>query len=88
MPKHVKVSYARVQVGKAMSTLKGSFATAIGTEEDLCKTGNTKLSDKQKENEKKAKDLDDLMVQMKEKLPSFDYRTKIQILTLKCFRSF
>ena len=88
MPQHVKVSYARVKVGKAMRTPKGSFATAIGIEEDLCKTENTKLSDKQKENEKKAKDLDDLMVQMKEKLPSFDYRTKIQILTLKCFRSF
>ena len=29
------------------------------------------------------KDLDDLMVQIKDKLPSFDYRTKIQILTLK-----
>ena len=88
MPKHVKVSYARVKVGKVMSTLKRSFATAIGIEEDLCKTEKTKLSDKQKENEKKAKDLDDLMVQINEKLPSFDYRTKIQILTLKCFRSF
>ena len=71
-----------------MSTLKRSFATAIGIEEDLCKTENTKLSDKHKENEKKVKDLDDLMVQIKEKLPSFDQRTKIQILTLKCFRSF
>ena len=71
-----------------MSTLKQSFATAIGIEEDLCKTENTKLSDKQKENEKKVKDLDDLMVQIKEKLLSFDYGTKIQILTLKCFRSF
>ena len=88
MPKHVKVSYARVKVGKAMSTLKQSFATAIGIEEDLCKTENIKLSDKQKENEKKAKDLDDSMVQMKEKVPSFDYRTKIQILTPTCFRSF
>ena len=29
------------------------------------------------------KDLDDLMVQIKDKLLSFDYRTKIQILTLK-----
>ena len=47
-----------------MSTLKRSFATAIGIE-DLCKTENTKLSDKQKENEKKAKDLDDLMEQIK-----------------------
>ena len=81
-------SHAHVKVGKAMSTLKRSFATAIGIEKDLCKTENTKLSDKQNENEKKAKDLDDLMVQMIEKLPSFDYRTKIQILTLKCFRSF
>ena len=71
-----------------MSSLKRSFATAIGIEEDLCKTESTKLSDKQEENEKKAKDLDDLMVQIKEKLPCFDYRTKIQILTLKCFRSF
>ena len=88
MPKHVKVSYARVKVGKAMSTLKRSFATAIVIEEDFCKTENTKLSDEQKENEKKAKDLDDLMVQIKEKLPSFDYRTKSQILTPKCFRSF
>ena len=83
MPKHVKVSYARGKVGKAMNTLKRSFATAIGIEEDLCKTENTKLSDKQKENKKKAKDLDDLMVRIKDKLPSFDYRTKIQILTLK-----
>ena len=66
-----------------MSTLKRSFATAIGIEEDLCKTENTKLSVKQKENKKKAKDLDDLMVQIKDKLPSFDYGTKIQILTLK-----
>ena len=82
MPKHVKTSYAREKVGKAMSTLKRSFATAIGTE-DLCKTENTKLSDKQKKNKKKAKDLDDLIVQIKDKLPSFDYRTKIQILTLK-----
>ena len=47
-----------------------------------------------KENKKKAKDLDDLMVQIKDKLPSSDYRTKIQILTLKpeicckLFRSF
>ena len=65
-----------------MSTLKQSFATPIGIE-DLCKTENTKLSDKQKENKKKAKDLDDLMVQIKDRLPSFDYRTKIQILTLK-----
>ena len=51
MPKHVKVSYARVKVGKAtstLSTLQRSFATAIGIEEDLCKTENTKLSDKQK----------------------------------------
>ena len=88
MPKHVKVSCARVKVGEAMSALKRSFATATGIEEDLCKTENTKLSDKQKENEKKAKDLDDLMVQIKEKLISFDYRTNIQILTLKCFRSF
>ena len=32
-----------------MSTLKRLFATAIGIEEDLCKTENTKLSDKQKE---------------------------------------
>ena len=62
MPKHVKVSYARKKVGKAMSTLKRSFATAIEIEEDLCKTENTKLSDKQKENIKKTKDLDDLMV--------------------------
>ena len=64
MPKHVKVSYAREKVGKAMSTLKRSFATAIGIE-DLCKTQNTKLSDTQKENEKKAKDLDDLMEHIK-----------------------
>ena len=71
------------KVGKAMSTLKQLFATAIGIEEDLCKTENTKLSNKQKENKKKAKDLDDLMVQIKDKLPSFDYRIKIQILTLK-----
>ena len=83
MPKHVKASYAREKVGKEMSTLKRSFATAIGIEEDLCKTENTKLSDKQKENKKKAKDLDDLMVQIKDKLLSFDYRTTIQILTLK-----
>ena len=55
MPKHVKVSYAREKVGKAMSTLKRSFATAIGIEEDLCKTENTKLSDKQKENKRKRK---------------------------------
>ena len=64
-----------------MSTLKQSFATAIEIE-DLCETENTKLSDKQKENEKKANDFDDLMVQIKEKLPSCDYRTKIPILTL------
>ena len=83
IPKHVRVSYAREKVGKAMSTLKWSFATAIGIEEDLCKTENTKLSDTQKENKKKAKDLDDLMEQIKDKLPLFDYRTKIQILTLK-----
>ena len=82
MPKHVKVSYACEKVGKAMSTLERSLGTAIGIEEYLCKTENTKLSDKQKEN-KKAKDLDDLMVQIKDKLPSFDYKTKIQILTLK-----
>ena len=82
MPKHVKVSYAREKVSKALSTLKRSFATAIGIEEDLCKTENTKLSDKQKENKKKANDLDDLMVQIIDKRP-FDYRTKIQILTLK-----
>ena len=94
MPKHVKVSYAREKVGKAMSTLKQSFATAIENEEDLCKTDNTNLPDKQEENKKKVKDLDDLMVQTKDKLPSFDYRTKIQILTLKpefcckLFRSF
>ena len=52
-----------------MSTLtcKRSFATAIGIEEDLCKTENTKLSDKQKENKRNRK----------------IYRTKIQILTLK-----
>ena len=66
-----------------MSTLKRSFATAIGIEEDLCKTENTKLPDKQKESKKKAKDLDDLIVQIKDKLPSFDYRTEIQILTPK-----
>ena len=66
-----------------MSTLKQSFATAIGNEEDLCKTNNTKLPDKQEENKKKVKDLYDLMVQTKDKLPSFDYETKIQILTLK-----
>ena len=83
MPKHVKVSHACEKVGKEMSTLKRSFATAIGIEKDLCKTENTKLSDKQKENKKKAKDLDDLMVQIKDKLPSFDHRTKVQILTLK-----
>ena len=82
MLKHVKVSYAREKVGKAMSTLKQSFATAIGIE-DLCKTENTKLSDKQEENKMKAKDLDDVMVQIKDKLLSFDYRTKMQILTLK-----
>ena len=82
MLKHVKVSYARENVGKAMSTLKQSFATAIGIE-DLCKTENTKLSDKQEENKMKAKDLDDVMVQIKDKLLSFDYRTKMQILTLK-----
>ena len=29
------------------------------------------------------KDLDDLMVQTKDKLPSFDYKTEVQILTLK-----
>ena len=52
-----------------MSTLKWPFATAIGIKEDLCKTDNTKLSD--------------LMVQIKDKVPSFDYRTKIQILILK-----
>ena len=46
MPKHVKVSYEKI--GKAMSTLKRSFATAIGIEKDLCKTENTKLSYKQK----------------------------------------
>ena len=82
------MSKSHMHVGEVMSTIKWSFATAIGIEEDMCKTENTKLSDKQKENEKKAKDLNDLMVQIKEKLPSFDYRTKIQILTLKCFRSF
>ena len=54
-----------------MSTLKRSFATAIGIEEDLCKTENTKLPNKQEENKKKAKDLDDLMVQIKDKLPFF-----------------
>ena len=52
IPKHVKVSYACEKFGKAMSTLKQSFAAAIGIEEDLCKTENTKLSDKQKENRK------------------------------------
>ena len=83
MPKHVKVSYACEKVGKAMSTLKQSFATAIGIEEDLHNTKDTKLFNEQKENKKKAKDLDDLMVQIKDKLPPFDYRTKIQILTLK-----
>ena len=83
MPKHVKVSYAREKVGKAMSTFKWSFATAIGNEEDLCKTKNTKLSDKQKEIIEKAKGLDDLIVQTKDKLPSFDYRSRLQILTLK-----
>ena len=78
----MKVSYAREKVGKTMSTLKRSFTTAIGIEEeDLCETENTKLSDKQKENEK-ANDLDDLMVQIKDKLPSCDYGTKIQVLTL------
>ena len=66
-----QVSYAREKVGKAMSTLKRKFATAIGIEEDLCKTENTKLPDKQEENKKKAKDLDDLMVQIKDKLPFF-----------------
>ena len=55
MPKHVKVSYACEKVSKAMSTLKRSFATAVGIEEDLCKTENTKLSDKQKENKRKRK---------------------------------
>ena len=53
MPKHVKVSYASKKVGEAMSTLKWSFATAIGIGEDLCTTENTKLSDKQKENKRK-----------------------------------
>ena len=82
MPKHVKVSYPREKVDKTMSTLKRSFATAIGIEEeDLCETENTKLSDKQKANDKKANDFDKLMVQIKDKLPSCDYRTKIQILT-------
>ena len=47
MPKHVEVSYASEKVGKVMSTLKRSFATAIGIEEVLCKNENTKLSDKQ-----------------------------------------
>ena len=83
MPKHVKVSHAREKVGKAMSTLKRSFATAFRIEGDLCKIENTKPSDKQKENKTKAKDLDDLMVQIKDKLPSFDHRIEIQILTLK-----
>ena len=69
------------KVDKTMSTLKQLFATAIGIEEDLCETENTKLSDKQKENEKEANDLDELMVQIKDKLPSCDYRTKIQLLT-------
>ena len=78
MPKHVKVSYARERVGKATSTLKRSFATAIGIEEDLCKTENTKLSDKQKENKKKAKDLDDLMVQIKCELPSLIMEPKFR----------
>ena len=36
-------------------TCKWSFATAIGIEEDLCKTENTKLSDKQTENKRKRK---------------------------------
>ena len=70
LPKHVKVSHEKV--GKAMSTLKRSFAKVIGIEEDLCKTENTKLSVKQKENKKKVKDLHDLMVQIKDKLPFFD----------------
>ena len=78
MPKHVKVSYAREKDGKATSTLKRSFATAIGIEEDLCKTENTKLSDKQKENKKKTKDLDDLMVQIKDKLPSLIIEPKFR----------
>ena len=55
MPKHVKVTYAHEKVGKTVSTLKRSFATAIGIEEDLCKTENTKRSDKQKENKRKRK---------------------------------
>ena len=42
-----------------------------------------KLPDKQEENEKKAKNLDDLMVQTEDKLPSFGYTIKIQILILK-----
>ena len=37
-----------------MSTLKQSFATAVGIEEDLCKTESTKLSDK-KEIKRKRK---------------------------------
>ena len=83
MRKHVKVSYACGKIGKTMSTRKRSFVIAIGIEEeDLCETENTKLSDKQKKNEKEANDLDDVMVQIKDKLPSCDYRTKIQILTL------
>ena len=53
MPKHFKVSYPREKVGKAMSILKRPFATAVGTEEDLYKTENTKLLDKQKENKRK-----------------------------------
>ena len=51
IPKHVKVSYAHEKVDKTMSTLKQSFATAIGIEkQDLCETENTKLSNKLKEN--------------------------------------
>ena len=45
---HVKVSYPREKVNKAMSTHKRSFSTANGIEEDLCKTEKTKLSDTQK----------------------------------------
>ena len=48
MPKHVKVSYACEKVGKAMSTLKRSFATAIGIRTQNCLINKKKIKRKRK----------------------------------------
>ena len=80
-PKHRRVTYAKKKLSSVVNNLKSSFATAIGVEESLFAVNEPPTSVDSNDTIK-ARDLDALTEQIKEKLATASFQQKVQLLTL------